>query len=71
LKCFESSGHVLILGNRAKYAKENNIKPFSIFLVPAGVGNGCLPNTSPNLTSSSKSISVSLSAPYVSYVWKC
>jgi hypothetical protein len=63
LKCFQSSGHVLIWGNRAKYAKENNTKPVSILLVPAGIGSGCLPNRSPNLTASAKSISVYLLAP--------
>jgi hypothetical protein len=65
LKCFQNSGHVLIWGNRAKYAKENNIKLVSIFLVPADNGSGCLSNTSPNLTSSAKSISVDLLAPAI------
>jgi len=63
LKCSQNNGHVLIWGNRAKYVKENNIKPVSIFLVSAEIGSGYLPNTSPNLTSSANSISVYLLAP--------
>jgi len=42
---------------------KKNIKPVSLFLVPAGNGSGCLTNTSPNLTTLAKSISVYLSAP--------
>jgi len=63
LKCSQNNGHVLIWGDRAKYAKENNIKPVTIFLVSDEIGSGYLPNTSPNLTSSAKSISVYLLAP--------
>jgi hypothetical protein len=48
-------------GNRAKYENEISIKTVSI-IVLAGIGSGCLPNTSPNVSASAKSISIYLSA---------